>query len=97
MTILFVFFGLVILLEVVTLVGIVVAWKKLHQYHLEVRDAKIKLMDYRTLFYKQLRQGKLTLQQVMDILSSFERSLPWWIRSLFVAARTVSRMKQQTS
>jgi hypothetical protein len=77
------FFIITIVLELLILVGLFVAYRKLERGHEVLKTLNDELPQMLTALFRGLKTGQLGAHQLINILHTIERFIPWWIKLFF--------------
>lgn len=92
-----VFFGSVIILELLLLVGVVFAFLKLRKYEQMLFVANTVVYTAKRNLHGKLQAGCVSLPQLIGLLKPVAAALPWWVRMLWKITRWVGKINPQTS
>lgn len=92
-----VFFGFVIVLELILLAGIVFVFMKLREYEQGLFVATTIVYTAKRNLGAQLRAGQVSLPQVINLLKPVTAAMPWWARMFWKVTRWVGKINPQTS
>jgi hypothetical protein len=94
---LIVFFSVFIVIELLLLIGLVFAWRKLHQWLDLVRALRIAIVDVKSAVMHQSQRGYGSLIALEKVLVHSVRFLPGWARWGVTVLRWMGKIKLQTS
>lgn len=91
---LLIFFVILIALEVLALVGLVLAYRWLIQSQDTVESATSMVPNLRTKLSQEIRYGQAAVSFLPHVFQFIGRHLPWWLRTTLQTIGWIAKIKR---